>query len=942
MGSNPNRDRSAAHSTLVLVAIDGKKNSTSIGTLVDAYLPPILSSDQHDVMPVFDLKCPGVSSTEKVAWANVTHVSRHPANGDMLTVKTVRGRTLKMTASHSFLVRDKNRVVQRTGSDLVLGDCLPIVKDMPGNQGVLPNAPVPLTRATGRFIGAVVSEGTVNRERTDVTFTNTEREWTHEIGNDFSTATDYFVGIRNFKMSHTALGSGNITSASVCHSEFASWMAEHFGCTPFNKKLPAWILDAPDEFVTGLLQTYFDGDGNVQTEARHHRLCCHSVSSELGTMLCLCLARYGIVTYVGTKAYKTPTGESGTIHRITIPMCFAAKFQEHIGFSVERKVEKLAQVVKKQEAVGMRGFQAHVPGMNEVLEEVRKDIPPGGDKNSFETLLRKEFRRIQRKTGVTPKMLMRCREHAVTFNAPTELVAELDQAINADVWWDPIMSIEIEKGSTEMVYDFTVDEKLQSFMLSNGIFVHNTLNTFHYSGCGARGVTQGIPRLKELLDVTRKVKTPSNCLALTAPFCHSRNFATQLASTLPRATLSFFVASTDILYEPQMSEPTMEQDRLMVQIDNAINPLSHSVSSWIGRLTLRKSVMKVHHLTPPHLMSMLSYHLRGKAHILASETNALEWVLRVRFFSTAEMIERIADTDHSSDRVSEETLVYRIMSTLCDSIHISGHEHVMSAREREIEVWDMKADQKKNVYVIDTLGTAFIELGLLPCVDWNRSWTNDLFEAKAVLGLEAATHILVHEITSVISYDGTYVDRRHMMQVMGAMTWQGWIKAISRHGMNRPDSKTGPLVRCSFEETSDVLMDAALWSEVDDSRGVTSSVINGDPARIGTYSFDVLMPDSMLPLDLQRKGWSSKLGKSRVRKSGSSVDSNACMELIDTNLMTFSDQTAGHTIDMPFSTSDDADCVPNSSFGGGIYAMPPKPRTTERVFTPSSPKVIIG
>ena len=467
----PCTQMSTDYHTSVLVAIDGKLESIRIGALVDTYLPRIRSNDQHDVIPVFNLQCPGVSSTEKVAWANITHVSRHPANGDMLTVMTERGRTLKMTASHSFLVRNENRVVQRTGSDLVIGDCLPIAKDLAVHGGVLPSSPIPLTRATGRFIGAVVSEGTVGKHAIAFdNFDNSEHSWLIGIAEAFGQDTSMYATSTRY-VSPTSLGTKPMMKTSVGNKTLADWMGEHFGRTSFNKTLPAWILDAPNEFVTGLLQTYFDGDGNVQTEARHHRLCCHSVSEELVTMLCLCLARYGIVTYIGTEPYKTPAGKAGTIHRITIPMCFAAKFQEHIGFSMEQKVEKLAEVVKQQDAAGMRGYQSHIPGMNEVLEEVRRHIPSGGDKNSFETLLRNEFRRI------TPKMLMRCREHAVRFDAPDELVAELDQAINADVWWDPVVSIEIEKDSNEMVYDFTVDEKLQSFMLSNGVFVHNTLNS---------------------------------------------------------------------------------------------------------------------------------------------------------------------------------------------------------------------------------------------------------------------------------------------------------------------------------------------------------------------------------------------------------------------------------------------------------------------------------
>ena len=42
--------------------------------------------------------------------------------------------------------------------------------------------------------------------------------------------------------------------------------------------------------------------------------------------------------------------------------------------------------------------------------------------------------------------------------------------------------------------------------------------------------------------------------------------------------------------------------------------------------------------------------------------------------------------------------------------------------------------------------------------------------------------------------------------------------AITRHGINRQD--TGALMRCSFEETVDILMEAAVHAECDTLKGV--------------------------------------------------------------------------------------------------------------------------
>jgi DNA-directed RNA polymerase II subunit RPB1 len=52
---------------------------------------------------------------------------------------------------------------------------------------------------------------------------------------------------------------------------------------------------------------------------------------------------------------------------------------------------------------------------------------------------------------------------------------------------------------------------------------------------------------------------------------------------------------------------------------------------------------------------------------------------------------------------------------------------------------------------------------------------------------------------------------------------------------------TGALMRCSFEETVDVLMDAASHAEVDPMRGVSENIIMGQLPRMGTGCFDLLL-----------------------------------------------------------------------------------------------------
>ena len=65
--------------------------------------------------------------------------------------------------------------------------------------------------------------------------------------------------------------------------------------------------------------------------------------------------------------------------------------------------------------------------------------------------------------------------------------------------------------------------------------------------------------------------------------------------------------------------------------------------------------------------------------------------------------------------------------------------------------------------------------------------------------------------------------------------------AIDRHGINRVDS--GPLLRCSFEETVDMLMDSACFAEEDVLVGVTENILLGQLAKVGTGDMDMLLDE---------------------------------------------------------------------------------------------------
>ncbi|WVZ87672.1 LOW QUALITY PROTEIN: hypothetical protein U9M48_034276 [Paspalum notatum var. saurae] len=99
----------------------------------------------------------------------------------------------------------------------------------------------------------------------------------------------------------------------------------------------------------------------------------------------------------------------------------------------------------------------------------------------------------------------------------------------------------------------------------------------------------------------------------------------------------------------------------------------------------------------------------------------------------------------------------------------------------------------------------------------------------------------------LISFNGSYVNYRHLTILCDTMTNRGHLMALARHGVDRND--TGPLMRCSFEGTADILLDAAAYAESDHLKGVTENIMLGQLAPISTglciYLYDQMLQQAV-------------------------------------------------------------------------------------------------
>jgi len=164
-------------------------------------------------------------------------------------------------------------------------------------------------------------------------------------------------------------------------------------------------------------------------------------------------------------------------------------------------------------------------------------------------------------------------------------------------------------------------------------------------------------------------------------------------------------------------------------------------------------------------------------------------------------------------------------------VFLLEHDKIVTTQEGTIKT------KLEKEWVLETDGVNLKTVMCIDGVDFQRTYSNSCIEIFNVLGIEAARAAIMKELRGVIEFDGSYVNYRHLALLCDRMTHRGTLMSITRHGINRAD--TGALMRCSFEETVEILMKAAAVGEKDDCHGVAENVMFGQMAPMGTGAFDV-------------------------------------------------------------------------------------------------------
>jgi DNA-directed RNA polymerase II subunit RPB1 len=368
-----------------------------------------------------------------------------------------------------------------------------------------------------------------------------------------------------------------------------------------------------------------------------------------------------------------------------------------------------------------------------------------------------------------------------------------------------------------------------------------TLNTFHLSGvASASKAVRGVPRIKELLSVSKNIKAPS-CTVYLQPTILNYSDAKIAKNSIETTYMKDIVVSSKIYYEPKKNKSDIEEDEKFLEYFNEFSEISENVnnivSPWMLRLELDKERMLDIDITTIDITLALNKYYGEKICCWFSDDNYDKVIFRIAL-TDGNITDIITDLKALEYNIMEKIIIKGINKIKKVSISLVKSK-ILSESISE----DFKMFIDKEEYILETDGTNLLQLLSNKNVDNIKTISNDITEINEIFGIEAARQALYNEIDDILN-STTSVNHRHIALLVDTMTCKGYLLSVDRHGINRSD--IGPLAKCSFEETSDILIKAGVFGEIDRVNGVSANIILGQIAKCGTGDSDIIMDETKL------------------------------------------------------------------------------------------------
>lgn len=319
-----------------------------------------------------------------------------------------------------------------------------------------------------------------------------------------------------------------------------------------------------------------------------------------------------------------------------------------------------------------------------------------------------------------------------------------------------------------------------------------TLNTFHFAGVSSKNVTLGVPRLKEIINISKNPKAPSLTVFLTGAAARDAEKAKNVLCRLEHTTLRKVTANTAIYYDPFPQNTVISEDQEFVNVYYEMPDFDPTrISPWLLRIELDRKRMTDKRLTMEQIAEKVNAGFGDDLNCIFNDDNAEKLVLRIRIMNSDDS--KFSEEEEQVDKMEDDMFLRCIEANMLSDMTLQGIESI-----GKVYMHLPQTDQKKRIVVteagefkaiaewlLETDGTQLMRVLSERDVDPVRTYSNDICEIFAVLGIEAVRKSVEKEMNTVLQFYGLYVNYRHLALLCDVMTAKGHLMAITRHGINR-------------------------------------------------------------------------------------------------------------------------------------------------------------
>ncbi|KAI7041256.1 beta and beta-prime subunits of DNA dependent RNA-polymerase [Hortaea werneckii] len=386
-----------------------------------------------------------------------------------------------------------------------------------------------------------------------------------------------------------------------------------------------------------------------------------------------------------------------------------------------------------------------------------------------------------------------------------------------------------------------------------------TLKTFHFAGVAGMSITQGVPRIKEIINASKTISTPVITCALDSKY---EEIAGRFAKAIIQKTyLKDIVAYVEDVWFVDGCYLNMRVDWRTVRdlgLRIHLGQIAEAIEKHKGFKQLNVTAnpsgschIRVH-CEPPTGNDPKAKRARG----VITKNNKLG--------------------ENSNEVTDELFMTMQNLKRRLPDVVIKGYPDAHRAI--------LKKDDKKDATGREPIAVFVEGYGFKLCmttegVDGYHTTTNSIMEVRDVLGIEAARSSIISEISAVMG--GMDIDPRHMQLLADVMTYKGDILGITRFGLAK--MRDSVLQLASFEKTPDHLFEAAVRMKKDEIRGVSECIIMGQSMSVGTGAMSVVRPLGITEEDVRPRvegvgggsggkvfkgAWREKVGGRKARLRG--------------------------------------------------------------------------